>query len=117
MKMTPPDPATKDWFRDLCESYPQLVVRPMFGHLAAFGADNGQMTAGVYGTEVNLRLSEADRAELMATYDAKLFEPLPGRPMREYVVVPEEVQADEKLLEHWLQRAIDYTSGLPPKKR
>jgi hypothetical protein len=48
---------------------------------------------------------------------AKIFEPMPGRPMREYVAVPPQVMADKKKLATWVSRALDYGRSLKPKSR
>jgi len=44
------------------------------------------------------------------------FEPMPGRAMREYVVLPPEVAADADATRQWIERAADYVRTLPPKK-
>ncbi len=75
------------------------------------------MTAGTFGDQVMMRLGEADRTEFMQTYDTELFDPMHGRPMKEYVHVPEVVRADEALMKSWLERSIAYTAALPPKKK
>ena len=44
-----------------------------------------------------------------------LFEPMPGRPMRQYVETPPEVAADVAAVRHWVERAAAYVRTLPPK--
>jgi hypothetical protein len=85
----------------------------MFGQVAGFV--RGQMTGGTFGTEVNMRLGEADRREFMERYGAQIFEPMEGRPMKEYVVVPEAVRADAEVLKGWMERSVRYAAGLPAK--
>ena len=46
---------------------------------------------------------------------AKPFEPLKGRIMKEYIVVPESLYTDAKSFEEWLKRAHAYAASLPPK--
>jgi TfoX/Sxy family transcriptional regulator of competence genes len=87
----------------------------MFGQVAGFV--NGQMTGGTFGSQVNLRLSEADVAEFVTQYQARIFEPMEGRPMKEYVVVPASLRADPELMATWFERSVGYTAGLPPKKK
>lgn len=88
--------------------------RQMFGFPAYFV--NGNMFTGVFEDVIILRLAEPDREELRAAYDeAAPFEPMEGRPMREYLVVPESLYADREALHHWLQRSFSWASGLPPK--
>jgi TfoX/Sxy family transcriptional regulator of competence genes len=89
------------------------VNRPMFGGPAYF--TNGNMFAGVMESRLLVRLPEADRAEA-AALGAVPFEPM-GRPMREYVVLPEDVLRDPAALRGWLVRSAAYASSLPPKEK
>jgi TfoX/Sxy family transcriptional regulator of competence genes len=73
------------------------------------------MFAGLHQEDMILRLGEADRAQLLKRPGAKLFEPMPGRPMREYVVVPPPLLDSETQLNTWLEKALTYTRSLPPK--
>jgi len=43
-----------------------------------------------------VRLAEEDRAALLARPGAVVFSPMMGRPMREYVVLPQSVLEDEE---------------------
>ncbi len=113
--MTPGSPEAKAWFAQFVSTYPQVTVKPMFGHNAAFV--NGRMAAGTYGDDVVLKLSEADAAEFVNTYHAEGFEPMPGRPMTGFWVVPAAVRGDEAVLRTWLERALDYIESLPPKQK
>jgi hypothetical protein len=45
------------------------------------------------------------------------FEPMPGRAMKGYVVLPKPVYSDNKLFGEWLDKSIRYVSSLPPKKK
>jgi len=67
--------------------------KPMFGAPTYFA--NDAMFTGVFGDSLFLRLPEADRREFRARYgEATTFEPVEGRAMREYVVLPPEVYRD-----------------------
>ena len=63
-----------------------------------------------------LRLSEAERTEFLALDGAARFEPMPGRPMREYVTVPQRMLASPDELAAWLEKSYAYAKSLPPKK-
>jgi TfoX/Sxy family transcriptional regulator of competence genes len=106
-----PDELVSD-FAAYIGSIADAVTRKMFGYPAAFV--NGQMFAGLFADDMILRLSETDRAAFVEQTGAVLFEPLPGRAMREYVVVPEEVRASPALA-HWLEWSARYARSLPPK--
>lgn len=90
--------------------------RKMFGYPAYF--KNGNMFAGLVGDMLFLRLSESDREEIMRLQPAiRPLEPRPGKVMKEYVVLPEDLYRDEKLFDAWLKRSYDYASSLPAKKK
>ncbi len=94
---------------------PRAVRKPIFGYPALFV--NGNMFAGTYQDKVVVRLPDPQRAELLKLKDAALFEPLPGRPMKEYVVVPAQVAARRAALASWIERAFAYAATLPPKAK
>jgi len=85
----------------------------MFGFPAAF--INGNMFMGLHQEDMVLRLPDDARTELLRTTGARIFEPMPGRPMREYVVVPPALLKDRTKLSAWARRALEYSSSLPPK--
>ena len=102
-------------FGHAMQDFPMAEQRKMFGYPAAF--INGQMFAGLFGDRMMLRLSETDRAKFMAEFETGLFEPMPGRPMKEYVLVPPSVLQAPAVLETWLNRALAYARSLPPKRK
>ncbi|MDP2720015.1 MAG: TfoX/Sxy family protein [Dehalococcoidia bacterium] len=87
----------------------------MFGSPTFFVRNN--MFAGVHQDTIIMRLSEKDREELFKLYDeVSLFEPMEGRPMKEYVALPEEICIQAEILREWLGRSFTYVSSLPPKE-
>jgi TfoX/Sxy family transcriptional regulator of competence genes len=95
---------------------PGVQARKMFGYPCAFF--NGNMFAGLYADELFLRLAAADREELLARPGAHVLEPMTGRPMREYVVAPQEMiaAAGGAGWRSWLDKALAYAASLPPKE-
>jgi TfoX/Sxy family transcriptional regulator of competence genes len=90
-------------------------MKPMFGHQVYWV--NGNMFAGVFQNLLFFRLSPQDQAEFLGKFkDSKQFEPMEGRPMKDYVVIPETVLGDKKVLNEWMKRSYDYTASLPEKK-
>ena len=73
-------------FEAAADRHPDATRRKMFGYPAAFY--NGQMFAGLHQDSLILRLGPDDRASFLALPGSRIFEPMAGRPMREYVVVP-----------------------------
>jgi TfoX/Sxy family transcriptional regulator of competence genes len=88
--------------------------RKMFGYPALFV--RGNLTTGLFGSSWMIRLADADRAELLALPGAGSFEPIPGKPMKGYAVLPAAVIADDTELESWVGRAIKQVRGLPAKR-
>ena len=95
----------------------ECALRKMFGCPAWF-APNGQMFSGVFESSLFVRLGEDERKELQARYEgAAPFEPMKGRPMKEYVVLPEAELEEPGFLDEWLGRALRYAGSLPAKKK
>jgi TfoX/Sxy family transcriptional regulator of competence genes len=97
---------------EAAEPFAVIERRKMFGCPAYYV--NGNMFAGVYGQQLFLRLPPEGRAELMAL-DAKPFEPLAGRPMKEYVSLPEAIVRDPEALDEWMRRSVEFVSSMPQK--
>jgi TfoX/Sxy family transcriptional regulator of competence genes len=90
--------------------------RKMFGYPAYF--INGNMFAGIHGINLFIRLSESEVEEIMnANLNVTCFEPMPGRAMVGYVVIPKPVYSDDKLFSKWLDKSVKYASTLPQKRK
>ena len=92
---------------------PSVTRRPMFGYASAFV--NGNMFAGTFRDSIVVRLAERDRAALLKLKGAAPFEPMAGRPMKEYVVIPPSIVANSKELGVWIERGHRYGLTLPAK--
>jgi TfoX/Sxy family transcriptional regulator of competence genes len=78
---------------------------------------NNNMFAGVHADNIFIRLNAADRAEIARLSDEiTVFEPAEGRPMKEYMVVPESRLTDADFTREWLGRSWNYVSSLPVKE-
>jgi TfoX/Sxy family transcriptional regulator of competence genes len=91
---------------------PHVQSRPMFGYPALFV--NGNMFAGTYQDKIVVRFG--DERTTAGAKTAKPFEPMPGRPMKEYVVVPEAIAKSPAKLREWVDQAHAYAKKLPAKK-
>jgi len=100
--------------RALLPAGKEINVRPMFGNLAAFVG--GNMSVGLYGDDLFVRLSESDRAELLANEGAAILEPMKGRQMKEYVVVPKAWKREPAKVKPWVTKSLEWSSRLPAKK-
>jgi len=93
---------------------PDAEKKMMFGYPAAFV--NGNMFMSLFGTALILRLPEDARRELIAA-GGHLFEPMKGRPMREYVAVPDAMLDNPRELKPWVRRSLTFGQSLPPKAK
>ena len=86
----------------------------MFGHLAGFV--NGNMFVGILGRDVFVRLDEDDRTDLLREEGASTPEPMPGKPMKEYVTIPESWRDDQARVGEWVGRSLEWAERMPEKK-
>jgi TfoX/Sxy family transcriptional regulator of competence genes len=100
-------------FREAVTDLP-AQQRQMFGYPAAFV--NGHMFTGLHEDRWVVRLPEADGAELLGEPGARPFEPMPGRPMKGFVVLPPQVVAEPERARAWVERALAHALSLPPKE-
>jgi TfoX/Sxy family transcriptional regulator of competence genes len=94
---------------------PPAVHRKMFGYPAAFV--NGNMFMGLFQEEMFLRLPEDVRAKIAKDDGWKRLEVMPGRPMGEYMVVPESLLDQEDRLRQWVTKSLLYGESLKPKTK
>jgi len=113
VKIPPPTPEAIATFERWCPDDPKVSVRKMFGQPAAFL--NGHLFFGVFGPQVFLRLPESTVTEGPAAARLRSFEPFPGRPMREYFVLPPKVVSDAKRVRALRGASMAFVAGLPPK--
>ena len=92
---------------------PNIERRKMFGYPCAFV--NGNMFAGLFATQMFVRLPAEERLSMMADQDAKPLEPMPGRPMKDYIVVPPALMSRETALKALVARAMTFGESLAPK--
>ena len=114
MNWEKPSPELTRILEEAAEPFAIIERRKMFGCPAYY--INGNMFAGVYGTQLFLRLPADTRAELQSSLDAKPFEPMAGRPMREYMAMPQQIWADSAALDEWMRRSVEFVSSLAPKQ-
>jgi TfoX/Sxy family transcriptional regulator of competence genes len=112
-KMPKADEETKEYFRSVVPDHPAVTVRPMFGNLSAFV--NGNMFMGVFGTSLFVRLPEVDHEAILEAGGAP-FEPMPGRPMRGYMLLPSVWRDEPERIHEWVTRSLDWAEELPPKE-
>src|SRR5215831_749468 len=112
---TKPSAKTLETFARAVDGVAGVEHRTMFGYPSVFL--NGNMLACVFQDRIMVRLSEADRADAIATVGGRPFEPSPGRAMKEYIELPPRVADDPSQLNAWLQRGRAYVQTLPKKSK
>jgi TfoX/Sxy family transcriptional regulator of competence genes len=93
--------------------FPEAERRKMFGYPALFVS--GNLVTGLFARTWMIRLPDDDRAALLELPGAAPFEPMPGRTMKGYATLPDDVVADDDALDDWVRRAIAFGRTLPAK--
>lgn len=89
--------------------------KKMFGTSAWFMDQNDQMFAGVWADGVMVRVGQEEALSLIETGGAEPFDPMGGRPMKEYVYVNGERIAEDAELVEWIERGAGFASTLAAK--
>jgi TfoX/Sxy family transcriptional regulator of competence genes len=109
-KKSPPELVAR--FDEIAAQVPGATRKQMFGYPVC--VVSGNMFMGLHDDYLFLRLAAPDRAILFDQHGARVFAPMPGRLMTEYVVVPAEIM-DGPTIDEWVQRSFGYAQNLPPK--
>ena len=112
MEKSPPELVAKF---DALAPGPPVQKRQMFGYPACFM--NGNLFMSLFADRLVLRLPDKDREALLKLKGAEQFEPMPGRPMKEYVMVPPSMVSSPKKLEPWIAKSLAYGASLKPKAK
>jgi len=91
---------------------PAVQQRPMFGYPAFFL--HGKMFAGTFQDKIVVKFG--DDLSIAGAKTAEGFEPMPGRPMTGFFIVPEGVVKSPAKLRAWVDHAHAYAKTLPAKK-
>jgi TfoX/Sxy family transcriptional regulator of competence genes len=106
------DEALATRVRPLLADVEGVVEKRMFGGLAFLV--QGNMSVGVHGTELIVRVEPADTDEALRQPGVRLFD-LTGRPMKGWILVSHEALGPGKALASWVTRGVAYARSLPPK--
>jgi TfoX/Sxy family transcriptional regulator of competence genes len=90
-----------------------LAEKKMFGGLAFLV--QGNMSVGVLGDELAVRVDPAETEPLLKQPGARRFD-MTGRPMKGWLVVGSAGTKDDASLAQWVRRGVQYASSLPKKK-
>ncbi len=105
------DEALAERVRDRLSEAAAVTQKRMFGGLAFLTW--GNMTVGVFGDDLIVRVGPDSRDAVLAEPGVRPFD-LTRRPMRGWVLVAGAVLDDDEL-DRWIARARGYVATLPPK--
>jgi hypothetical protein len=113
-------PMTKDRpTATLVAAFDALLIKDVerritFGHPSAYV--RGKMAFGLYGNEMIVRLPDDEVDEFAKRFSARPFEPMPGKPMKAFVVIPSADVDDDAAIGGWVERGLAHAAGMPPKR-
>ena len=106
-------PELVERFGAVMDGYPDAARKKMFGYPAAFVG--GNMATGLFAEHWVVRLPDGE-IEAAKAGGAGSFEPMPGKPMKAFVSIPEADIADDAAITAWVERGLDHARTMPPKK-
>ena len=106
-------PELVERFATVMDRYPDAERKKMFGYPAAFVG--GNMATGLFAEQWVVRLPDGEIAEAKAG-GAFGFEPMAGRPMKSFVVIPSVDITDDAAIARWVERGLAHAAGMPAKK-
>ncbi len=89
-----------------------LTEKKMFGGLAFL--INGNMSVGVHGNELVVRIAPEATDAALREPGARLFD-ITGRPMKGWLLVGSAGVKEPESLARWVRRGVEYASSLPKK--
>ncbi len=112
--MPKPSAGAEAVLRSILPEDGDFTIKKVFGHPAAFV--NGNMCIGTFGPDVFLRLDRVDFERASRIPGARPFDPMAGRPMKGYLVLPTTFLKDASKSHEWIARSVRFASSLPAKK-
>ena len=106
-------PELVERFGEVLDRHPEAERKQMFGYPAAFVG--GNMATGLFADKWMVRLPDDEIASAKAR-GASNFEPMPGRPMKSFVVIPERDVADDTKIVEWVARGLAHAASMPAKE-
>lgn len=111
--MPPASPELTSRFSAILGRFPGVHRRQMFGFPAAFVG--GNLATGLCGEGWMVRLGPGETDRAVAAGEGGPFEPMPGRAMKGYLMLPAVVISDDEAITDWVGRALAYAETLPAK--
>jgi TfoX/Sxy family transcriptional regulator of competence genes len=89
-----------------------VTEKKMFGGLAFL--INGNMSVGIHGSELIVRMAPGATDAALKEPGARLFD-ITGRPMKGWLLVGLPGVKEPASLAKWVRRGVEYASSLPKK--
>ena len=109
MQKSPPELIAR--FDAIAADFPRAERRLTFGYPCLYVG--GNMVSGLFESSWHVKLGPDERHALEAIPGAKPFEPMPGRPMTGFTLLPQSVVEDDDEIRRWVGRAVDFGTTLP----
>ena len=102
-------PKLVERFGEVLDRHPEAERKQMFGYPAAFVG--GNMATGLFADRWVVRLpdTEIDAAKAAG---AGSFEPMPGKPMKSFVVIPAVDVDDDGAIRGWVERGLAHARSI-----
>ena len=102
-------------FAEITPRGPNIQHKMIFGYPGAFV--NRYLFTALFRQSLIFRLSVNDQAAFLDQPGTEPFEPIPGRKMGGFVLLRNPFAAGEEEISNWMRCALQFASGLPPKKK
>jgi TfoX/Sxy family transcriptional regulator of competence genes len=102
-------------FESIAPQRADVTQKKMFGWPCSFVT--GNLFAGLHKQSMLFRLSVGDQKAFLEQEGAAEFEPMPGRKMKDYVILDDPLKRDREQLSRWMDRALQHASALPAKAK
>jgi hypothetical protein len=89
-----------------------VVEKRMFGGVAFLL--NGNMSVGVHGDDLIVRVAPDDAPAALKKKDIRVFD-MTGKPMKGWLLVGPAATKTEAALAGWVAKGVDFAGALPPK--
>lgn len=100
-------------FQALLPQHPDVQARKMFGYACAFV--RGNFWTGLFEDQMVVRLPEGLHRQFPEVADAAAFDPMGGRPMKGWFLIPPAVVANDTALLRFLNATFEAVRALPAK--
>jgi TfoX/Sxy family transcriptional regulator of competence genes len=106
------DEALAERVRGLLAEESGVVEKKMFGGIAFLA--NGNMSVGVHGSELIVRIDPAETDSALKARGVRIFD-ITGRPMKGWLLVSDSALADKKAFGGWVRKGLAFARSLPRK--